>query len=40
VRVELAPLLYSVPLHLFSYHVTKARDALGLGAPRLGGLAA
>ena len=40
VRVELAPLLYSVPLHLFGYHVTKARDALGLGAPRLGGLAA
>ena len=40
VRIELAPLLYSVPLHLFSYHVTKARDALGLGAPRLGGLAA
>ena len=29
--------LYSVPLHLFCYHVTKARDALGLGAPRLGG---
>jgi len=40
VRVELAPLVYSVPLHLFSYHVTKARDALGLGAPQLGGLAA
>ena len=40
VRVELAPMLYAVPLHLFSYHVTKARDALGLGAPRLGGLAA
>lgn len=38
VRVELAPMLYSVPLHLFSYHVTKARDALGLGAPSLGGL--
>ncbi len=36
VRDDLAPLLYSVPLHLFSYHVTKARDALGLGAPRLG----
>jgi hypothetical protein len=31
-------MLYSVPLHLFSYHVTKARDALGLGAPNLGGL--
>ena len=40
IRVELAPLVYSVPLHLFGYHVTKARDALGLGAPRLGGLAA
>jgi glucosamine 6-phosphate synthetase-like amidotransferase/phosphosugar isomerase protein len=40
VRPELAPLLYSVPLHLFAYHVTKARDALGLGAPRLGGRAA
>jgi glutamine---fructose-6-phosphate transaminase (isomerizing) len=36
VRDDLAPILYSVPLHLFSYHVTKARDALGLGAPRLG----
>jgi glutamine---fructose-6-phosphate transaminase (isomerizing) len=36
VRDDLAPLLYSVPLHVFSYHVTKARDALGLGAPRLG----
>jgi glucosamine 6-phosphate synthetase-like amidotransferase/phosphosugar isomerase protein len=36
VRDDLAPLLYSVPLHLFSYHVTKARDAAGLGAPRLG----
>lgn len=40
VRVELAPLVYSVPLHLFGYHVTKARDALGLGAPLLGGRAA
>jgi glutamine---fructose-6-phosphate transaminase (isomerizing) len=36
VRDDLAPMLYSVPLHLFSYHVTRARDALGLGAPRLG----
>lgn len=36
VRDDLAPMLYSVPLHVFSYHVTKARDALGLGAPRLG----
>lgn len=40
VRAELAPLVYSVPLHLFGYHVTKARDAIGLGAPRLGGQAA
>ena len=36
VRDDLAPLVYSVPLHVFAYHVTKARDALGLGAPRLG----
>lgn len=36
VRDDLAPILYSVPLHVFSYHYTKARDALGLGAPRLG----
>jgi glucosamine 6-phosphate synthetase-like amidotransferase/phosphosugar isomerase protein len=36
VRDDLAPILYSVPLHVFSYHLTKARDALGLGAPRLG----
>jgi glucosamine 6-phosphate synthetase-like amidotransferase/phosphosugar isomerase protein len=36
VRDDLAPILYSAPLHLFSYHVTKARDALGLGAPMLG----
>jgi glucosamine 6-phosphate synthetase-like amidotransferase/phosphosugar isomerase protein len=32
-----APVVYSVPLHLFGYHVAMARDALGLGAPRLGG---
>ena len=31
-----APIVYSVPLHLFGYHVAMARDALGLGAPRLG----
>ncbi len=36
VRDDLAPLLYSVPLHVFGYFVTKARDAVGLGAPRLG----
>lgn len=36
VRDDLAPLLYSVPLHLFGYHVTMSRDALGLGAPELG----
>jgi glucosamine 6-phosphate synthetase-like amidotransferase/phosphosugar isomerase protein len=34
---ETAPIVYSVPLHLFGYHVAIARDALGLGAPRLGG---
>jgi glucosamine 6-phosphate synthetase-like amidotransferase/phosphosugar isomerase protein len=34
---ETAPIVYSVPLHLFGYHVAMARDALGLGAPRLGG---
>jgi hypothetical protein len=37
VAAETAPILYSVPLHLFGYHVATARDALGLGAPRLGG---
>ena len=36
IRDDLAPILYSVPLHVFTYHLTKARDALGLGAPRLG----
>lgn len=35
-----APIVYSVPLHLFGYHVAMGRDALGLGAPRLGGLEA
>jgi len=34
---HVAPILYSVPLHLFGYHAAVARDALGLGAPRLGG---
>jgi glucosamine 6-phosphate synthetase-like amidotransferase/phosphosugar isomerase protein len=34
---DVAPIVYSVPLHLFGYHVAMARDALGLGAPRLGG---
>jgi glucosamine 6-phosphate synthetase-like amidotransferase/phosphosugar isomerase protein len=37
VHADLAPIVYSVPLHLFGYHVAIARDALGLGAPRLGG---
>ncbi len=32
-----APILYAVPLHLFGYHAAVERDALGLGAPRLGG---
>ncbi|MEM8854851.1 MAG: SIS domain-containing protein [Pseudomonadota bacterium] len=31
-----APIVYSVPLHLFGYHVAMARDAVGLGAPSLG----
>lgn len=29
-----APLVYSVPLHLFGYHAAVERDAVGLGAPR------
>ncbi len=29
-----APVVYSVPLHLFGYHAAVERDALGLGAPR------
>jgi glucosamine--fructose-6-phosphate aminotransferase (isomerizing) len=29
-----APLVYSVPLHLFGYHAAVERDAIGLGAPR------
>lgn len=33
---ETSPILYSVPLHLFGYHAAVERDALGLGAPRLG----
>lgn len=33
---ETAPVLYSVPLHLFGYHAAMERDALGLGAPKLG----
>ncbi|MBC7157428.1 MAG: SIS domain-containing protein, partial [Rhodobacteraceae bacterium] len=37
VHDDVAPIVYSVPLHLFGYHVAMARDALGLGAPRLGG---
>ena len=32
-----APIVYSVPLHLFGYHAAIKRDAVGLGAPRLGG---
>lgn len=32
-----APIVYSVPLHLFGYHAAMERDAIGLGAPRLGG---
>jgi glutamine---fructose-6-phosphate transaminase (isomerizing) len=37
VHDDVAPIVYSVPMHLFGYHVAMARDALGLGAPRLGG---
>jgi glucosamine 6-phosphate synthetase-like amidotransferase/phosphosugar isomerase protein len=29
-----APIVYSVPLHLFGYHAAVERDAIGLGAPR------
>jgi glucosamine 6-phosphate synthetase-like amidotransferase/phosphosugar isomerase protein len=29
-----APVVYSVPLHLFGYHAAVERDAIGLGAPR------
>lgn len=28
-----APIVYSVPLHLFGYHAAMERDAVGLGAP-------
>ena len=34
---ETTPIVYSVPLHLFGYHAAIERDAIGLGAPRLGG---
>lgn len=37
VPAAVAPIVYSVPLHLFGYHVAMARDAVGLGAPYLGG---
>lgn len=33
---QTSPILYSIPLHLFGYHAAIERDALGLGAPRLG----
>ncbi len=33
VRPELAPVLYSIPLHLFAYHFASARFAAGLGYP-------
>jgi len=36
VAPETQPIVYSVPLHLFGYHAAVERDALGLGAPRLG----
>jgi len=31
-----APIIYSIPMHLFGYHLAVERDALGLGAPRMG----
>ncbi|MEM0936941.1 MAG: SIS domain-containing protein [Pseudomonadota bacterium] len=37
IAAETAPIVYSVPLHLFGYHAAVQRDALGLGAPHLGG---
>jgi glucosamine--fructose-6-phosphate aminotransferase (isomerizing) len=33
VRPDLAPIVYSVPLHLFAYHFAKARFARNLGYP-------
>ena len=36
VAEETSPVIYSVPLHLFGYHAAVERDAIGLGAPRLG----
>ena len=37
VAEETRPVVYCVPLHLFGYHAAVERDAIGLGAPRLGG---
>jgi glucosamine 6-phosphate synthetase-like amidotransferase/phosphosugar isomerase protein len=37
VHAHLAPIVYSVPLHLFGYHAAVERDALGLGAPHMAG---
>ncbi|MDW3221822.1 MAG: SIS domain-containing protein [Paracoccaceae bacterium] len=36
VAEDTRPIVYSVPLHLFGYHAAMERDAIGLGAPRLG----
>jgi glucosamine 6-phosphate synthetase-like amidotransferase/phosphosugar isomerase protein len=33
IRPELAPIVYSIPLHLFSYHFAKARFEKGFGYP-------
>lgn len=33
VSTDLAPILYSIPLHLFAYHFASARFAAGLGYP-------
>ncbi|MEM6889415.1 MAG: SIS domain-containing protein [Pseudomonadota bacterium] len=36
VAEDIRPIVFSVPLHLFGYHAAMERDAIGLGAPRLG----
>lgn len=36
VAEETRPIIYSIPLHLYGYHAAMERDAIGLGAPRLG----
>ncbi|MFK7880848.1 SIS domain-containing protein [Roseobacter sp.] len=36
VAEEVKAIIYSIPLHLYGYHLAVERDAIGLGAPRLG----